>query len=144
MVLRHQTSRHRGVLASWYEQFREIALPRPLPNPPEYVPPPRSESFPKVSVMSYVQRIRQGLVMYADTWRTPKDEQEGTPPLVLPGSDEHGVGGSLDDEDTAPGGGKKEAASSVIRKEYGMRVRAFQVAVKEFVKGFHEGVGSKV
>lgn len=105
-------------LVTLYQRFREIALPRPLPNPPEYVEP-SSDSSVAVSW----KRIRRGLSVYVDTWRSPREETE--------------VSSSGPDAKTLET--RLGTASSVVQQEYGVRIRALQLALKEFVKGFHEG-----
>lgn len=109
---------------SVYHQLREIALPRPLPNPPEYVEPPRASLL----TGGFWKRIHDGLSSYADTWKSLQEEPQGK-------MDQH----EMELEAGSTRESKMGAASSVIQYQYGIRMRALQIALGEFVKGFHEG-----
>lgn len=118
-----QRSRGRGhSFLTLYECFREVALPRPLPNPPEYV---NSFGNQNVSIFSRLEKLRQGFSIYLNTWRQAEEQTE--------------VQLSLEQRDQS----KTEAVSPSLQHEYGVRMRALQGALKEFVKGFQEGSMSR-
>jgi len=120
MVLHKRTQ-----FVALYQRFREIVLPRPLPNPPEYKEPPPASLLARGSWT----RILEGLYTYVCTWRSPQKE----PQCKTDGYEmEVELVGKT-------GGSKIGAASSAIQYEYGIRIKSLQLALKEFVKGFHEG-----
>ena len=122
--------RHYSFVSSLHQRFRDIALPRPIPNPPEYVEPSRDSLL--LSLVSRIPRLRQGLSIYVDTWKSTREDKSSQ------GIDiDHSH--KITTESNAVEENKVGAMSSVVQYEYGLRVKALQIALKEFVKGFQEG-----
>jgi len=87
--------------------------------------------------LNVVSRVRQGFSIYVDTWKSsPRDLSS----FDIKDDDEHKIATSdLPTEFNAIGENKVGAMSSVVQYQYGLRVKALQIALKEFVKGFQEG-----
>ncbi len=134
------------------DEFRDIVLPRPLPDPPEYVHERErlrrhaegedAKGGDVAGGRSAVSKLREGLMMYADTWRR---EDSGTA----------GHAGDLGGEGSGLGTSQPSSAEEasrlleevqlgsatvqdIVKNKYAVRARAFQLAVKEFVVGWHE------
>jgi len=130
--------------------LRDIVLPRPLANPPEYEqeqerlarhttgndddPGPRPSSF---------TRLCDGVRLYASTWRRRDADREeaGVEPSSSARNDSDNDSrkqiDSLLDEVRL----QSTTVSGVAKHQYAIRARAFQLAVKEFVAGWHETRG---
>lgn len=137
--------------------LRDIVLPRPLPNPPEYGRELRERSSARVGMgdredrkdwkdreaVSLLTRLRDGLRLYASTWTSTRDNSVSHRDDRLDGAGNdtnaakdtrtEGIRELLDEVrlDSATVG-------DVARHQYAIRARAFQLAVKEFVVGWHE------
>ena len=126
--------------------LRDIILPRPLANPPEYEqerlarhttgndddPGPRPSSF---------TRLCDGVRLYASTWRRRDADEAGVEPSSSSRNDSDNDSrkqiDSLLDEVRL----QSTTVSGVAKHQYAIRARAFQLAVKEFVAGWHETRG---
>ena len=138
------------------DEFRDIVLPRPLPNPPEYERSldangvadhaegesakhgKRGEGAPATDPGSTLTSLREGLMMYADTWRRGNNDDDAK---------DAASGSSTDTSNNPDSEASKlleevqlgsSTIQDVVKNSYAVRARAFQLAVKEFVVGWHE------
>lgn len=129
------------------DEFRDIVLPRPLPDPPEYARELHgwqakgedAEGGHVADGRSVAARLREGLVMYADTWRRKDGGSDGQAEDVA-----RGLGTSQPSSAEEASRLLEEVqfgsatVQDIVRNKYAIRARAFQLAVKEFVVGWHE------
>ncbi len=133
------------------EEFRDIVLPRPLPDPPEYVREQERQGRQAggegaredtAADGSFVSRLREGLVMYADTWRREDGGAVGDAERVAGDQRGFGTGQPSSAEEASRLLEEVQLGSAsvrdIVKNKYAVRARAFQLAVKEFVVGWHE------
>jgi hypothetical protein len=107
--------------------LREIILPSPLPNPPEYKPPPR-ETTEKLT-----NRIRNGFSLYLETWKRKKEDASTTKEWLQ--ENQHVM---EEVKDTSHKGAK--VLSALVKSQYKVRAAAYQEAAKEFISGYKKGL----
>lgn len=123
--------RVRDVLRDHAREWKEIILPSPLPNPPEYVPPRRT------SLKDSMAHIREGFVMYLDTWKTKPEEKEKEEAMMREFVEESN---RVMEEAKGVSQKGRDMASTLLKNQYAMRIKAYQIGIKEFIAGYKEGV----
>ena len=130
------TDRQRSIA----DEFRDIVLPRPLPDPPEYEREREDDRHGKgaegghvTGGRSVVARLREGLVMYADTWRRRPEAGTAGGLGTSEASSAEEASRLLEEVEL-----RSATVQDIVKNKYAVRVRAFQLAVKEFVVGWHE------
>lgn len=75
--------------------------------------------------------------MYLDTWKTKPEDKEKEEAMMREFVEE-----SNRAIDEAKGVSQKgrDMASTLLKNQYAMRIKAYQMAIKEFIKGYKEGV----
>lgn len=107
--------------------LKEIILPSPLPNPPEYSPPPRE------STKELINRIRNGFSLYLETWKRQKKDASTTKEWLQQNQDV-----IEEAKDTSHKGAK--ILSALVKSQYKVRAAAYQEAAKEFISGYRKGL----
>eukprot|EP00889_Picochlorum_renovo_P008677 jgi/Picre1/35707/NNA_003167.t1 len=123
--------RVKDVLRNHVREWKEIILPSPLPNPPEYVPPTRK------SLTASFGDIRKGFSMYLDTWKTKPEDKAKEEAMMREFVEESNR--AIEEAKGVSHKGK-DIASTLLKNQYAVRIKAYQMAIKEFIKGYKEGV----
>ena len=120
-----------GILARVHRylvyDLREIILPSPLPNPPEYSPPPRE------TTKELFSRIRNGFSLYLETWKRKKEDTSATKEWLQQNQQV-----MEEVKDTSHKG--TQVLSALVKSQYKIRAAAYQEAAKEFISGYRKGL----
>lgn len=107
--------------------LKEIILPSPLPNPPEYRPPPRE------TTKQLIDRIKNGYSLYLETWKRQKKDASTSKEWLQENQEV-----IEEAKDTSHKGAK--VLSSLVKSQYKVRAAAYQEAAKEFISGYKKGL----
>ena len=81
--------------------------------------------------------IREGFVMYLDTWKTKPEEKEKEEAMMREFVEESN---RVMEEAKGVSQKGRDMASTLLKNQYAMRIKAYQIGIKEFIAGYKEGV----
>eukprot|EP00884_Botryococcus_braunii_P012915 jgi/Botrbrau1/21624/Bobra.43_1s0026.1 len=120
----------RGLLNYVRYDLREIILPRPMPDPPDFVPER------KLSLKDYLEIIKATNRRYMESWKSPPKEEPQGKATEAPTGNEPTFWEDL----SAAAKGGAQTLTPFLKKVYASRTVAYRDSVRSFVEGYREGL----